>query len=194
MQKTFFILIFSLLSHFIFSFVQNDETAPDFQLLDSNGDEIILSAFRGKRVVLEWTNHGCPFVAKHYKSGNMQSTQEFVKDKNAVWLSIISSAPGTQGYISPKKANELTVSRNAFPSHVLFDPNGVVGRKYNAKTTPHMYIIDEKGLLKYQGAIDDAGGRGFMSKDLLKANNYVKKGLKELASGEEVSAPVTQPY
>ena len=81
MQKTFFILIFSLLSQFIFSFVQNDEAAPDFQLLDSNGDEIVLSSFRGKRVVLEWTNHGCPFVAKHYKSGNMQSTQDFVKDK-----------------------------------------------------------------------------------------------------------------
>jgi len=77
---------------------------------------------------------------------------------------------------------------------VLFDPSGVVGRKYSAKTTPHMYIIDEQGLLKYQGAIDDAGGRGFMSKDLLKANNYVKKGLKELASGEEVSSPVTKPY
>ena len=90
--------------------------------------------------------------------------------------------------------SELTVSRNAFPSHVLFDPSGVVGRKYSAKTTPHMYIIDEQGLLKYQGAIDDAGGRGFMSKDLLKANNYVKKGLKELASGEEVSSPVTKPY
>ena len=194
MQKTFFILIFSFLSQFIFSFVQNDETAPDFQLLDSNGDKIALSYFRGKKVVLEWTNHGCPFVAKHYESGNMQSTQDFVKDKNTVWLSIISSAPGTQGYISPEKANELTVSRNAFPSHVLFDPSGVVGRKYSAKTTPHMYIIDEQGLLKYQGAIDDAGGRGFMSKDLLKANNYVKKGLKELASGEEVSSPVTKPY
>jgi len=99
-----------------------------------------------------------------------------------------------KGYISPEKANELTVSRNAFPSHVLFDPSGVVGRKYSAKTTPHMYIIDEQGLLKYQGAIDDAGGRGFMSKDLFKANNYVKKGLKELASGEEISSPVTKPY
>ena len=77
---------------------------------------------------------------------------------------------------------------------MLFDPSGIVGRKYSAKTTPHMYIIDEQGLLKYQGAIDDAGGRGFMSKDLLKANNYVKKGLKELASGEEVSSPVTKPY
>ena len=173
---------------------QTEEQAPDFNLLNSYGETVKLSEFKGQTVILEWTNHGCPFVAKHYKSGNMQSTQDFVKDKNTVWLSIISSAPGTQGYISPKKANELTVSRNAFPSHVLFDPSGVVGRKYSAKTTPHMYIIDEQGLLKYQGAIDDAGGRGFMSKDLLKANNYVKKGLKELASGEEVSSPVTKPY
>ena len=102
MQKTFFILIFSFISQFIFSFVQNDESAPDFRLLDSNGDEIVLSSFRGKRVILEWTNHGCPFVAKHYESGNMQFTQDFVKDKNTVWLSIISSAPGTQGYISPE--------------------------------------------------------------------------------------------
>ena len=113
MQKTFFILIFSFISQFIFSFVQNDETAPDFRLMDSNGEEIVLSSFRGKRIILEWTNHGCPFVAKHYESGNMQSTQDFVKDKNTVWLSIISSAPGTQGYISPKKANELKISRIA---------------------------------------------------------------------------------
>ena len=188
---TFLIFYFS---QFLSSYVENENSAPEFKLLDSYGNEISLSSFIGKKVVLEWTNHGCPYVAKHYETGNMQSTQEFAKEEEIIWLSIISSAPGTQGYVSSDEANELTITRKASPSHVLFDPTGKVGRIYDAKTTPHMYIINEEGLMKYQGAIDDAGGRGFMSRDLLKAKNYVKESLQQMGTGEEISSPVTKPY
>ena len=188
---TFLIFYFS---QFLSGYVENEDSAPEFKLSDSYGNEISLSSFIGKKVVLEWTNHGCPYVAKHYETGNMQSTQEFAKEEEIIWLSIISSAPGTQGYVSSDEANALTITRKASPSHVLFDPTGEVGRIYDAKTTPHMYIINEEGLMKYQGAIDDAGGRGFMSRDLLKAKNYVKESLKEMNTGEEISSPVTKPY
>ncbi len=153
-----------------------------------------LESFKGKKVVLEWTNHGCPFVAKHYKTKNMQSTQELAKSEDVVWLSIISSAPGTQGYVTKEEANALTSTREASPAHVLLDPTGKAGMLYSAKTTPHMYVINEEGLLKYQGAIDDAGGRGFMFKDLLEANNYVKIAIKELNQGKKISNPITKPY
>ena len=188
---TFLIFYFS---QFLSSYVENEDSAPEFKLSDSYGNEISLSSFIGKKVVLEWTNHGCPYVAKHYETGNMQSTQEFAKEEEIIWLSIISSAPGTQGYVSSDEANALTATRKASPTHVLFDPTGKVGRIYDAKTTPHMYIINEEGLMKYQGAIDDAGGRGFMSRDLLKAKNYVKDSLKEMDTGEEISSPITKPY
>ena len=188
---TFLIFYFS---QFLSSYVENEDSAPEFKLSDSYGNEISLSSFIGKKVVLEWTNHGCPYVAKHYETGNMQSTQEFAKEEEIIWLSVISSAPGTQGYVSSDEANALTITRKASPTHVLLDPTGEVGRSYDAKTTPHMYIINEEGLMKYQGAIDDAGGRGFMSRDLLKAKNYVKESLKEMGTGEEISSPVTKPY
>ena len=188
---TFLIFYFS---QFLSSYVENEDNAPEFKLSDSYGNEIALSSFIGKKVVLEWTNHGCPYVAKHYETGNMQSTQEFAKEEEIIWLSIISSAPGTQGYVSSDEANALTITRKASPTHVLFDPTGEVGRIYDAKTTPHMYIINEEGLMKYQGAIDDAGGRGFMSRDLLKAKNYVKDSLKEMGTGKGISSPITKPY
>ena len=188
------LLTISLLSGSCFGSALMDQKAPDFSLFDSYGKEISLNSFEGKKVVIEWTNHGCPFVAKHYKTGNMQSTQEFALENDTVWLSVISSAPGTQGFVSSAEANKLTASREASPSHVLFDPTGNVGKLYNAKTTPHMYIVNEKGVLKYEGAIDDAGGRGFMFKDLLKATNYIKNGLIELSTGNKLSSPVTKPY
>ncbi|MBL6899808.1 MAG: redoxin domain-containing protein [SAR86 cluster bacterium] len=196
MKKNPFInlLIFLFFSEMCFSYEAIDNKAPDFTLSNSFGEEISLSEFIGKKVIIEWTNHGCPFVAKHYKSGNMQSTQQFSKEMDVVWLSIISSAPGTQGYVTPLEANELTMTRSASPSHVLLDSDGTVGKMYEAKTTPHMYIIDEGGILRYQGAIDDAGGRGFMFKDLLKAKNYIKKGLIELNNGDDISSPITKPY
>jgi hypothetical protein len=124
----------------------------------------------------------------------MQNTQTAAKEANVVWLSIISSAPGTQGFVTNEEANELTKSRNAFPSHVLQDTEGSVGKAYGAKTTPHMYLIDKAGILKYQGAIDDAGGRGFMFKDLSEAKNYIISALIELNKGTEITDPITKPY
>tara|TARA_B100001167_G_scaffold72675_1_gene43187 strand:- start:169 stop:774 length:606 start_codon:yes stop_codon:yes gene_type:complete len=174
--------------------VSTDLSAPSFELVDSYGENISLSNFEGKTVVLEWTNHDCPYVAKHYATGNMQNTQEQAKDQGVVWLTIISSAPGTQGYVLPAKANELTATRNAQPNHVLFDPEGGVGKMYGAKTTPHMYVIDKKGTLRYQGAIDDAGGPNFWTKNLLDADNYVKNVLGEMQDGQAISTKVSKPY
>jgi peroxiredoxin len=185
------LIIFLEISH---ANVQTEKPVPDFNLLNSYGEEVKLSEFRGQTVILEWTNHGCPFVAKHYKTNNMQNTQTAAKEANVVWLSIISSAPGTQGFVTNEEANELTKSRNAFPSHVLQDTEGSVGKAYGAKTTPHMYLIDKAGILKYQGAIDDAGGRGFMFKDLSEAKNYIISALIELNKGTEITDPITKPY
>lgn len=174
--------------------VQTEQIAPDFNLLNTYGEKVSLSEFKGQTVVLEWTNHGCPFVAKHYKTQNMQNTQGEAKKANVVWLTIISSAPGTQGFVSNLEANELTRSRSALPSHVLLDPKGLVGRSYGAKTTPHMYLIDQSGVLKYQGAIDDAGGRGFMFKNLSEAKNYILLALDELRKGKKITDSITKPY
>jgi len=193
-MKNFLLTILFIFSQTSFTFIAIDSEAPNFELTDTYGNKVSLESFKGKKVVLEWTNHGCPFVAKHYKTKNMQSTQELAKSDDVVWLSIISSAPGTQGYVTNEEANNLTTTRGASPAHVLLDPTGKAGMLYSAKTTPHMYVINEEGLLKYQGAIDDAGGRGFMFKDLLEANNYVKKAIKELNQGRRVSDPITKPY
>ena len=190
-------LLTALISLYI-SFVQasviTDAEAPDFSLMDSFGETVALSDFSESTVVLEWTNHDCPFVAKHYKTGNMQSTQAYAQENDAIWLTIISSAPDTQGYILSAKANELTTSRNALPRHILFDNEGDVGLMYGAKTTPHMYVIDAKGTLRYQGAIDDAGCRGFNLKNLLEADNYVKNALKEIQNNDSVTTKVSKPY
>ena len=188
---TLFIVIFFQVSQ---ANVQTEQIAPDFNLLNTYGEKVSLSEFKGQTVVLEWTNHGCPFVAKHYKTQNMQNTQGEAKKANVVWLTIISSAPGTQGFVSNLEANELTRSRNALPSHVLLDPKGLVGRSYGAKTTPHMYLIDQSGVLKYQGAIDDAGGRGFMFKNLSEAKNYILLAMDELKKGKKITDSITKPY
>ena len=187
-------LLFLFFFNISFASVSTDLSAPSFELVDSYGENISLSNFKGNTVVLEWTNHDCPYVAKHYATGNMQNTQKQAKEEGVVWLTIISSAPGTQGYVLPDKANELTSTRNAEPNHVLFDPEGGVGKMYGAKTTPHMYVIDKKGVLRYQGAIDDAGGRSFWAKNLLEADNYVKNALSDLQNKQEVSTKVSKPY
>src|SRR5262245_65313651 len=128
--------------------------APAFTLTDSNGRNLSLADFEGKTVVLEWTNHECPYVGKHYRSGNMQALQKDAAAKGFVWLTIISSMPDSQGYVSAAQANDLTRARNAAPVAVLLDPDGVIGRAYDARVTPHMFIIDPKGTLLYMGGID----------------------------------------
>ena len=127
-------------------------------------------------MVLEWTNHDCPYVRKHYETGNMQALQKEATEQGIVWLTIISSAPGTQGYVSAGEANELTSSRRAIPTAVLFDPTGTTGKTYGATNTPHMYVIDKTGVLVYMGAIDDQPSTRKSS--VQGANNYVRAALQ----------------
>ena len=163
--------------------------------MNQDSEMVDLASFKGKKVILEWTNHDCPFVKRHYDTDNMQELQREYTDNDVVWLSIISSAEGKQGYVTKSEAKELTTSRNAQPSHVLFDSDGDVGRLYDAKTTPHMYVIDEKGLLRYQGAIDNLGVTGALfSTDLSKAKNYVRNAMNSLFLGKDVAEKNTRPY
>lgn len=166
--------------------------APDFTATDSNGNTVKLSDYKGKVVVLEWTNHDCPFVRKHYNSNNMQELQTEATSQDVAWLSIISSAPGKQGYVEAEKANELTASRNASPTAVLLDPEGSVGRLYSARTTPHLFVIDREGTLQYMGAIDDTPTAD--KADVETATNYVQPAIASVLSGEAVATAVTQPY
>ena len=186
-------ILFLLLSLGILS--ANELTAPNFQLLDQDGQIVELNSFKGEKVILEWTNHECPFVQRHYETSNMQNLQEKYTREGVVWLSIISSAEGTQGFVTPDKAIELTNSRNAKPTHVLFDISSEVGKMYKAKTTPHMYIIDENQKLQYQGAIDNMGGTGALfNTDLSQAKNYVVAAMNDLLSGSDVQEAKTRPY
>lgn len=166
--------------------------APDFTLPGSDGKSHALSALKGKYVVLEWTNHECPFVRKHYGSGNMQALQKELTGQGAAWLTIISSAPGEQGHVDAQQANVLTESRGAAPSAVLLDPAGDVGRAYGAKTTPHMYLVDPQGVLVYMGGIDSIPSSD--PADIARATPYVKTAFAEAKAGKPVSNPSTRPY
>ena len=166
--------------------------APDFTAVDSNGKTVKLADFKGKTVVLEWTNDGCPYVGKHYKSGNMQKLQKDAAAQGIVWLSVISSAKGTQGHVDGAGANKLTADRGAAPAAVLLDPTGVVGHAYGAKTTPHMYIINKDGQLVYNGAIDDKPTSNLA--DVPTARNYVTEALAAVAGGKPVPTATTRAY
>jgi peroxiredoxin len=168
------------------------EAAPTFSLPSSAGSTHGVADERGKIVVLEWTNHECPYVRKHYETGNMQALQKEATGSGVVWLTIISSAPGEQGYVTSAKANELTTSRKAGPTAVLFDPKGTVGRLYGATNTPHMYLIDKAGVLVYAGAIDDRPTT--RTADVAGANNYVRAALQAVAVGQPIKTPVTRAY
>ncbi len=166
--------------------------APNFRLNDANGRVVQLSDFKGKTVVLEWNNPGCPFVKKHYSSGNMQKTQAAAKAAGAVWLSINSGGPGQQGHMNGAEAKAFVASAKAQPTAYLLDPKGVVGKGYEAKTTPHMYIIDAKGMLAYAGGIDDKPTPN--PADINGARNHVLAALSELKAGKAVSVPTSRPY
>lgn len=171
---------------------QVGKPAPAFSGSDTTGATVQLSDLKGKTVILEWTNHGCPYVQKHYSSGNMQSLQKDTTTDGVVWLSVISSAPGTQGNVSPAEADELTNSRDASPSHVILDPSGEIGHAYSAKVTPHMYIIDPEGTLVYMGGIDDKPTAN--PADIPGATNYVRAALTDMDAGRPVAQSVTKPY
>jgi hypothetical protein len=166
--------------------------APAFTLADSNGKTVSLADFKGKTVVLEWSNHDCPYVRKHYGGGNMQALQKKWTAQGVVWLTLISSAPGTEGYVSAAEANKLTAERGAAPTDVLFDPSGDTGRVYGAQTTPHMYVITGNGTLVYMGGIDDKPSTRLG--DLKTAKNFVDAALGELAQGKPVTVTTSRPY
>ena len=171
---------------------QIGQSAPDFTAVDSKGDSIHLSEYRGKTVVLEWTNADCPYTRKHYSSGNMQSVQALAQKNGIVWLTVISSAPGKQGYVNGAAADALTVSRHAVPTAVLLDPTGSVARLYAAKTTPHMFVIDKDGTLQYMGGIDSLATTD--EADIARAEPYLKEAMLAVAAGNPAPRPVTKPY
>lgn len=166
--------------------------APAFTLTDTKGKQHTLADFKGRYVVLEWVNLGCPFVKKHYESGNMQQTQKKAVEKGVVWLSVCSSAKWKQGHMSPSDWNEEIADRKMSSTAVLIDESGEVGRAYGAKTTPHMYVVNPEGILIYKGAIDD---KPTTNKDTIPgARNYVLAALDESMAGKPVSTASTPPY
>lgn len=168
------------------------QPAPDVRAMDANGKMRSLSEFKGKTVVLEWVNEGCPYVQKHYKSGNMQATQKKAAADGAVWLSVVSSAPGKQGYVDSAGAKKWMSAQKAQPTAFLLDPQGTNGRAYDAKTTPHMYVVDKSGKLAYMGGIDDKATASV--DDIKGAKNYVLAALSDVKAGRAVAQPVTKPY
>ncbi|HZQ44923.1 MAG TPA: thioredoxin family protein [Acidobacteriaceae bacterium] len=172
--------------------VKPGDQAPDFKGTDSNGHTQSLSQYHGKWIVLEWANRGCPYDQKHYNSGNMESLQKQWTAKGVVWLRIVSSAPGQQGYVTPAEENQYLAEHHAAPTAAILDPTGAIGHLYEARTTPHMFVIDPTGKLIYEGAIDD---RPSTDPDSLKgAHNYVSEALEDGMAGKPVPTPVTRSY
>jgi peroxiredoxin len=168
------------------------DPAPPFTGTDTRGTAHSLAGLRGKWVVLEWHNQGCPYVKKHYDSGNMQKLQREWTAKGVVWLTVISSAAGKQGHVTPADADAYVAARKAAPTAVLLDPLGTIGLAYEAKTTPHMFVIDPQGRLVYAGAIDDAPTTD--TADVATAKNYVSAALTEAMAGKAVTTPSTKAY
>ena len=168
------------------------EPAPDFTATDSNGKVHKLSEYQGKYVALEWTNRGCPYTQKQYNSGNMQRLQREWTGRGVIWLTVVSSAPGKQGCVTASEENAYLKQANAAPTAVLLDSAGTLGHLYDAKTTPHIFIISPKGTLIYNGAIDDRPTTD--PADVNGAKNYVSLALEEATSGKAISIPTTRPY
>ncbi len=167
------------------------QPVPSFTLPDANGRSVSLADFRGRTVVLEWNNPGCPFVKKQYASGNMQRTQAAAAKDGVVWLTINSSAPGKQGHMNGDEARAFVAESGARPAAYLLDPRGQVGRAYGARTTPHMYVINDAGTLVYAGAIDNTEGS---DRTDIEVRNHVLAALSELKAGKPVSVPTSRPY
>lgn len=186
----------SLLAAFILPVLAHaatvDAPAPAFTATTADGKTVNLADFKGKTVVLEWTNHDCPFVKKHYGAGNMQAQQKAATAQGVVWLQVISSAPGQQGFVDGATAQKLNTERGAAPTATLLDPNGELGKLYGAQTTPHMYVIKGDGTLVYKGGIDSIASA--KAEDIPKAEAYVTEALAALAAGRKVEKASTRPY
>jgi peroxiredoxin len=189
MKKLFSFLLF-LLSFQLWA-VESGKPAPDFSLMSETGKEVKLSDYKGKTVVLEWFNHGCPFVRKHYETNNMQNLQKKWTGKDVIWLSINSSAKG-KGYLDAKGTVAEKEKNKTSSTAILIDETGKVGKLYEAKTTPHMFIINKDGVLVYQGAIDSLSSAD--KEDVPKAKNYVDEILTAMSSGKTVKFTSNQPY
>lgn len=172
--------------------VRVGDAAPAFTAKDSHSHTQSLNQYHGKYVVLEWHNQGCPFTRKHYLSGNMQQLQKYWTSKGVVWFTVISSAPGEQGFVTPDEENAYLGEVHASPTAVLMDPDGKLGHLYNAKTTPEMYVIDPNGKLIYAGAIDNRPTPD--PNDVRGADNYVSDALTASMAGRAVSTPYIRPY
>lgn len=172
--------------------VEVGQPAPDFTGTDTNGQTHKLSDFKGKTVVLEWSNEGCPFVVKHYESGNMQKLQEKATADDVVWLTIVSSAEGKQGYMTPEEANAYIEEQGAKATARILDPSGEIGKLYDAKTTPHMFVIDPEGTLVYAGAIDSDSSP--KQEAIAGATNYVEAALMSLKDGKPIQVASSKPY
>lgn len=168
------------------------DKAPAFTLTAADGAEHSLSDFDGKIVVLEWVNHGCPFVVKFYSGGHMQALQKEMVEQGVVWLSICSSAPGEQGWMTKEDQLKTITEKGINATAVLIDEDGTVGRAFGARTTPHMFVIDKEGNIAYQGAIDSI--RSTRAADIPNARNYVREAVAALLAGEPVPVAQTQPY
>jgi peroxiredoxin len=168
------------------------QPAPDFMATDSNGQSHHLADYRGKYVVLEWHNNGCPYTQKHYQSGNMENLQREWTARGVIWFTVISSAPGAQGYVTAAQENDYMREMHAAPTAALLDPDGQLGHLYDAKTTPHMFVINPEGMLIYDGAIDDRPTPD--PSDIAGATNYVSQALSEAMAGRPVSVAATRPY
>lgn len=193
MKKTLSLLLalFTLVIHSSAA-VSTGAQAPDFTLTDTTGTAHRLSDFEGKFVVLEWTNHQCPFVVKHYSKGDMQALQKEMTEDGVVWLQIISSAEGKQGYLIPEEGEAMRKRMAMHSTAMLLDTSGEVGRSYDARTTPHTYLIDPSGSLIYQGAIDSI--KSTRQSDVAKAVNYLKAGYQSVLAGQPVKEATTTPY
>ncbi len=166
--------------------------APAFEVMGADGEMHSLADYEGKYVILEWLNHGCPYIRKHYDGNNMQALQEKYTDQGVVWLSVISSAPGTQGYMEAEEAQQSIEEYGASPTEILLDPEGKMGKAYDARVTPHMFIIDPQGVVRYNGAIDDKPTPAASS--LETAHNYIDAAMNSLMNGEEVEVKSNTPY
>ncbi|HAI11150.1 MAG TPA: thioredoxin family protein [Phycisphaerales bacterium] len=186
------VALFAAMTCVTFAGVENDKPAPDFELKNSMGKTVKLSDFKNKYVVLEWINHQCPFVKKHYGPSNMQELQKKYTDKGAIWLSICSSANGKQGHLDANGWNQAIKDKKMAATAVLLDEDGSVGKLYGAKTTPHMFIIAPNGNIIYQGAIDSI--KSARSSDISGATNYVSEALDAHMAGKTVPNPITKPY